>query len=165
MWFNFFIARLKWVVYSLSFLFHKGLYILQKQPTRPIQVLLAFKWVLENSFLVKLEAGGAWIFAGNDLLQKFFQTFSVNFNPNKDGLFEGSFCWGTRALSTISSRQKFSKLNSEKIARSYLLKPRKDWNCKVFLCLKLTTRTQLNFLFVLYFWSSYFRCLKKLLMK
>ena len=91
---NFFIVRFKWVVYSLSFLFHKRLYILQKQPTRPIQVLLAFKWVLENSFLVKLEAGGAWTFAGNDLLQKFSQRFSVNFNPNKDGLFEGTFCWG-----------------------------------------------------------------------
>ena len=94
MWFNFFIVRFKWVVYSLSFLFHKWLYILQKQPTRPIQVLLAFKWVLENSFLMKLEAGGAWTFAGNDLLQKFSQRFSVNFNPNKDGLFEGTFCWG-----------------------------------------------------------------------
>ena len=46
------------------------------------------------------------------------------------------------------------------------------WNPKnigivytVFLCLKLTTITQLNFLFVLYFWFSYCRCLKKLLMK
>ena len=35
----------------------------------------------------------------------------------------------------------------------------------MFLCLKLTTITHLNFLLVLYFWSSYCRCLKKLLIK
>ena len=42
---------------------------------------------------------------------------------------------------------------------------KKFWNCKVFLCLKLITITQLNFLFVLYFWSSYCRFLKTFLMK
>ena len=41
----------------------------------------------------------------------------------------------------------------------------KYWNCKVFLCIKLTTITKINFLLVLYFWSSYCRCLKKLLIK
>ena len=45
------------------------------------------------------------------------------------------------------------------------MKPQKYWNCKVFLYLKLTTTTYLNFLFVLYFWSSYCRCLKKSLIK
>ena len=35
----------------------------------------------------------------------------------------------------------------------------------MFLCHKLITITQLNFLLVLYFWSTYCRCLKKLLMK
>ena len=43
--------------------------------------------------------------------------------------------------------------------------PQKYWNCKVFLCLKLVNITQLNSLFVWYFWSSYCRCLIKLLKK
>ena len=45
------------------------------------------------------------------------------------------------------------------------MKSQKYWNCKVFLCFRLTTIAQLNFLFVLYFWSSYCKCLKQLLMK
>ena len=61
--------------------------------------------------------------------------------------------------------QKFSKVNWEKVARRTLLNSQKYWNCKVFLCLILTAITQLNFLFVLYFWSSYCRCLKKILTK
>ena len=59
--------------------------------------------------------------------------------------------------------QKFPKLNWEKISWGHLLKSQKYWNCKVFLCLKLATTTQLNSLFVLYFWSSsYCRYLMKL---
>ena len=72
-----------------------------------------------------------------------------------------------RVIATVPKRysKKFSKLNWEKIARWHLLKLQKYWNCKVFLCLKLITITQLSSLFVLYFWSSYCRCLIKLLMK
>ena len=66
------------------------------------------------------------------------------------------------ATSPERYNQKFSKLNWEKIAWRHLLKSQKYWNCKVFLCLKLATVTQLNSLFVMYFWSSYCRCLIKL---
>ena len=45
------------------------------------------------------------------------------------------------------------------------MKSPKNWNYKGFLCLKLATMTQLNSLFVLYFWSSFCRCLIKLMMK
>ena len=55
--------------------------------------------------------------------------------------------------------QKFSKLNLEKIARTHL--SQKYWHCKVFLYLRLTTITKLNFLFVLYFWFSYCRFWKR----
>ena len=61
--------------------------------------------------------------------------------------------------------QKFSKLNWEKIAWRHLLKSQKYWNCKVLLDIIAITITQLNSLFVLYCWSSYFRCLMKLLTK
>ena len=61
--------------------------------------------------------------------------------------------------------QKFSKLNLEKIFQRHLLKSQNYWNCKVFLCLKLTTITQLNSVLVLYCCSSYCRCLIKVLMK
>ena len=50
--------------------------------------------------------------------------------------------------------QKFSKLNWEKIAWRHILKPQKYWNCKVLLDIIATTITQLNSLFVLYYWSS-----------
>ena len=55
------------------------------------------------------------------------------------------------ATSPERYNQKFSKRNWEKIAWRHLLKSQKYWNCKVFLCLKLATVTQLNSLFVLYF--------------
>ena len=61
--------------------------------------------------------------------------------------------------------QKFSKLNWEKIAWRHLLKSQKYWNCKVLLDIIATTITQLNSLFVLYYWSSYCKRLIKLLMK
>ena len=61
--------------------------------------------------------------------------------------------------------RKFSKLNWKKIALRHLLKSRKYWNSQVLLEIIETTITQLNFLFVLYYWSSYCRHLMKLLMK
>ena len=79
--------------------------------------------------------------------------------------FQSSLIAFESATSLKRYNQKFSKLNWEKIARRHLLKSQKYWNCKVFLCLKLATITQLNSLFVLYFWSSYCSCLIKLLMK
>ena len=51
------------------------------------------------------------------------------------------------ATSTESYNQKFPKINWEKIARRRLLIFKKYWNCKVFLCLRLLTITQLNSLF------------------
>ena len=69
------------------------------------------------------------------------------------------------ATSLKKYNHKFSKLNREKFARRHLLKSQKYWKCKVFLCLKLATTTQLNYWFIFYFWSSYCRCLIKLLMK
>ena len=59
----------------------------------------------------------------------------------------------------------FSKRNWEKIAWRDLLKFQKYGKCKVFLCRKLATITQMNSLFVLYFWSFYCRCWIKLSMK
>ena len=79
--------------------------------------------------------------------------------------FESSLIAFESATSLGRCNLKFSKLNWGKTARRHLLKSQKYWNCKVFLCLKLATITQLNSLFVLYFWSSYCRCLIKLLMK
>ena len=40
--------------------------------------------------------------------------------------------------------QKFSKLNLGKIARRHLLRSQKYWNCKMFLCLILTTITTIS---------------------
>ena len=60
---------------------------------------------------------------------------------------------------------KFSKLNWENIAWRYLLKSQKCLNCKVLPYIIATTITQLNSLFVLYYWSSWCRNLMNLLMK
>ena len=57
----------------------------------------------------------------------------------------------------------FQNLIGKRLLGDIMEIPQKYWHCKVFLCLKLTTITQLNSLFVLYCWSSsYCRCLIKL---
>ena len=61
--------------------------------------------------------------------------------------------------------QKFSKLYWEKIVWRHLLKSPKYGICKVLLAIITTTITQLGSLFVLYYWSSHCRSLRKLLMK
>ena len=65
---------------------------------------------------------------------------------------------------TQKTQPEVLKLTREKIARRYLLKSWKYWNCKVLLVIIKTTITQLNCLFVLYYWSFLCR-LMKLLMK
>ena len=50
--------------------------------------------------------------------------------------------------------QKVSKLNWEKTTWWHLLKSQKYWNCKVLLDIMATAITQLNYLLVLYYWSS-----------
>ena len=72
---------------------------------------------------------------------------------------------GQSNLAPKRCSQKFSKLNWEKIAEIRLLKSKKYGNWKIFLDIIATTITQLNSLFVLYYWSSYCKRLIKLLMK
>ena len=51
------------------------------------------------------------------------------------------------------------------VKRLHLLKSQKYWNCKVLLGIIIPTITQLNYLFVLSYWSFQCRHLIKLLMK
>ena len=64
MWFNLSIARFRWAVYSIFFLFQERWHKLQKQRPTSLELLSIFRWILEKCLLAKRsvfgKVGGWW---------------------------------------------------------------------------------------------------------